>query len=130
RRGENAVGVTLGDGWYRGLGFTEDRDVYGDRLALLMQIRIKYRDGREQTVITDQNWKAATGPILMSEIYDGETYDARLEKAGWTTPGFDDSRWSGVHIASYRKDDLIATGGPPVRRILELRPVKIIKTPA
>ena len=28
----------------------------------------------------------------MSEIYHGETYDARLEKAGWAAAGFDDTR--------------------------------------
>ena len=32
----------------------------------------------------------------MNSIYDGETYDARLEHSGWTMPGFDDSAWSGV----------------------------------
>lgn len=131
RSGDNAVGVLLGNGWYRGeIGFTGQRNHYGDRLALLMQITITYRDGREETVVTDQNWKATTCPILMSEIYHGETYDSRLEKAGWTMPGFVDNQWSGVKIASHRKDHLTAPAGPPVRKIEEVRPVKIIKTPA
>ena len=55
-----------------------------------------YRDGRQEVVGTDANWKSSTGPILMSEIYHGETYDARLEKAGWSRPGFDATSWSGV----------------------------------
>ena len=131
KNGENAVGVMLGDGWYRGnLGWVAKRNVYGDRLALLIEIRITYRDGRQETVVSDQNWKAATGPILMSDIYNGETYDARLEKPGWTMPGFNDSGWSGVKLASHRKDHLIAPAGPPVRRIEEVKPVKILKTPA
>jgi alpha-L-rhamnosidase len=65
----------------------------------------------------------------MSEIYHGETYDARLEKAGWTTPSFDDRPWAGVKVANHRKDDLLAPAGPPVRRIEELKPKKIFKTP-
>lgn len=131
RRGENAVGVLLGDGWYRGnIGFSGQRNFYGDRLALLIQIQIKYEDGRQEIIGTDQNWKATTGPILMSEIYHGETYDARLEKTGWTSPGYVDSDWSGVKVVNHRKDILIAPAGPPVRRIEEVRPVKIIKTPA
>ncbi len=130
-RGENAVGVLLGDGWYRGnIGFTGQRNFYGDRLALLMQMQIKYEDGRQEIIGTDQNWKATTGPILMSEIYHGETYDARLEKTGWTSPGYVDSDWSGVKVVNHRKDILIAPAGPPVRKIEEIRPVKIIKTPA
>jgi len=130
RPGANAVGVILGNGWYRGnIGFSGHRNFYGDRLALLMQLRIDYIDGHSEIVGTDQHWKSSTGPILMSEIYQGETYDARLEKAGWTLPSYDDKDWSGVKIGDYRKDNLVAPAGPPVRRIEELKPVRIIKTP-
>ena len=131
QNGDNAVGVILGDGWYRGnIGFSGQRQLYGDRLGVLMQIKVTYSDGREKTVITDQDWKAATGPILASEIYHGETYDARLERAGWALPGFDERQWVAVKIANHRKDNLVAPAGPPVRRIEEIRPVKIFKTPA
>jgi alpha-L-rhamnosidase len=130
KNGENAVGAILGNGWYRGdLAWEGKRNIYGDKLGLLMQIRITYKDGREEVVGTDQNWKATTGPILMSEIYHGETYDARLEKAGWAGAGYDDKQWSGVKLATHRKDHLIAPAGPPVRRIEELKPIRIFKTP-
>ena len=124
--------MQLGNGWYRGNlpGGIDRRNVYGDRLALLLQVEVTYTDGRKELIGTDQGWKAATGPILMSEIYHGETYDARLEKPGWTAPGFDDREWSAVQVVSHRKDDLVASAGPPVRRIQELKPVKILKTPA
>jgi alpha-L-rhamnosidase len=131
KNGDNAVGVLLGNGWYRGtIGFEGHRNAYGDRLGLLVQISVAYRDGREDLITTDQDWKATTGPILMSEIYNGETYDARLEKPGWTMPGFNDAGWSSVRVANHRKDDLVAAAGPPVRKMQELRPVKIFKTPA
>ncbi len=129
--GANAVGAYLGSGWYRGdlAGWIGRRNVYGDRVALLMQIDVTYKDGRQEAIGTDGRWKAATGPILMSEIYHGETYDARLEKAGWSAAGFDDHEWSAVKSADHRKDDLVAPAGPAVRRIEELRPVRIFKTP-
>ena len=130
KSGDNAVGVLLGNGWYRGDLPGGRRNVYGDRLGLLLQIEVTYQDGRREIVGSDGSWKAATGPILMSEIYHGETYDARLERAGWTSPGFDDREWSGVRVVDHRKDDLIAPAGPPVRRIETVRPVKIFKTPA
>ena len=130
KAGDNVVGVLLGNGWYRGnLAWEDRRNLYGDRLAFLGQIEITYKDGRKETVGSDADWKAATGPLLMSEIYHGETYDARLEKAGWASAGFDDRQWARVRIVDHRKDDLIAPAGPPVRRISELRPVKIFKTP-
>lgn len=132
RQGDNAVGALLGNGWYRGdlMGFAGRRNVYGDRLALLLQIEVTYADGRRQMIGSDSQWKSATGPILMSEIYHGETYDARLEKAGWARPGFDDRGWKGVQVAGYGKDNLVASAGPPVKRIEEIRPVAVLKTPA
>ena len=132
QQGDNAVGALLGNGWYRGdlMGFAGRRNVYGDRLALLLQIEVTYSDGRREIVGSDGSWKSATGPILMSEIYNGETYDARLEKPGWTRPGFDDRDWKSVKLADYGKDTLVAATAPPVKRIEELRPVKVFKTPA
>jgi alpha-L-rhamnosidase len=128
--GHNAVGVLLGNGWYRGeIGFSGQRNFYGDRVALLVQIAVTYRNGRQEIVGSDASWKASTGPILMSEIYHGETYDARLERSGWTQPGFDDGQWTGVRAAGHTTETLLAPAGPPVRRMEELRPVKVFKTP-
>ncbi|HPW21126.1 MAG TPA: glycoside hydrolase family 78 protein [Vicinamibacterales bacterium] len=131
QKGRNAIGVTLGNGWYRGnLAWADGRNHYGERLALLAQLVLTYRGGKQEVVGTDAGWKAATGPILMSEIYHGETYDARLEKPGWSSPGFADADWSPVKVADYPKTNLVAPAGPPVRRIEELKPVQTIRTPA
>src|SRR5260370_41212391 len=80
REGRNAIGAILGDGWYRGrLGFGGGRrNIYGDWLALLAQLEIDYLDGTTERIVTDETWHAARGPILASDIYDGEAYDARL----------------------------------------------------
>ncbi len=131
RNGRNAVGVILGDGWYRGnLAFSGQRNTYGNRLALLAQIRLTFADGSSHIIGSDRDWKASTGPIVMSDIYNGETYDARLEKKGWDSPGYDDASWSGARAVNHSKQNLVAPAGPPVRRNQELRPVKILETPA
>jgi alpha-L-rhamnosidase len=132
RKGENVAGSILGNGWYRGyIGFSGQRQFYGDRLALLAQIQIEYQDGRREIVGTDASWKATAGPIQMSEIYNGETYDARLELSGWDNSNFDVTSWAGVKVHDdYRKDLLVAPAGPPVIRHEEITPVAIIKTPA
>lgn len=130
-QGDNAIGVILGDGWYRGnIGFSNLRNAYGQHLGLLCELRIKYKNGREESIVSDQSWKASTGPIVMSEIYHGETYDARLEKMGWDRVGYDARDWTGVHIADLSKAVLVASEGPPVRRIEELKPTKVFKTPS
>jgi alpha-L-rhamnosidase len=131
RAGENVVGATLGDGWYRGyLAWKDKRNVYGEHLALLCQIRVEHADGSVEVVGTDGAWKGATGPIRMSDIYMGESYDARLERPGWSAPGYDDRDWAPVRVVEPEKRALIAPAGPPVRRIEEIRPVAILKTPA
>jgi alpha-L-rhamnosidase len=130
QEGDNAIGATLSDGWYRGyLGWSDQRNVYGERLALLLQLRITYTDGRVQIVGTDASWKATTGPIRMADIYNGEHYDARLERPGWSGTGYDDSGWAGVRLFDHPKDILIAPAGPPVRRIEEITPIAILHTP-
>jgi alpha-L-rhamnosidase len=131
RSGANVIGATLGDGWFRGrLGWDSKRNLYGSRLALRAQLVVRYADGTSQTVATDSTWKASTGPILVSDIYDGETYDARLEKTGWSSPSYNDTSWRGVRNMDGVKVALVAPVGPPVRRTHEITPVKVIRTPA
>lgn len=132
QEGPNAFGAMLGDGWYRGgLGFGGGRrNVYGDRLGLLAQLEIGYEDGTTQIVGTDDSWRAARGPILMSDIYNGETYDARLEQDGWASPGFDDREWVGVRRIERDLETLVAPVGPPVRRIEHVAPVDITASPS
>ncbi|HET8655086.1 MAG TPA: glycoside hydrolase family 78 protein [Longimicrobiaceae bacterium] len=130
RQGRNAVGVTLGDGWYRGrLAWENNRNTWGKHLALLEQIVIRYADGRRQVVGTGPDWKASTGAIRSSDIYDGELYDARLEKTGWSRPGYADADWNGVRVVDLPMDVLIAQDGPTVRRIREMKPVRIFRAP-
>lgn len=127
--GANAAAVALGDGWYRGT-LLGGRNRYGKQLGLLLQIHLVYDDGREENLVSDGSWKSATGPIRMSEIYAGETYDARLEQPGWSSPGFDDSGWSGVNVVPASGAVLFAAIAPPVRRQEELKPVRIFKAPS
>jgi alpha-L-rhamnosidase len=131
RAGPNVIGVTLGDGWYRGrLGFEGQRNTYGKHLGALAQLVVRYPRGRTEVIGTNEQWKASTGPILMSDIYDGETYDARLEKPGWSRAGYDDRSWHGVRLREGTAPALIAPTGPPVRRMQEVMPVRMLSTPA
>ncbi|MFF9542527.1 glycoside hydrolase family 78 protein [Streptomyces albidoflavus] len=132
RPGDNALGAILGDGWFRGrIGFDgKTRAVYGDRLALLAQLEVVHEDGSTDRVITDSGWRAATGPVVASGIYDGETYDARLERPGWSSPGHDVSGWRGVRTLDRDPSTLVAPDGPPVRRTEEVAPVSVTTSPS
>ncbi|MFW6006511.1 MAG: family 78 glycoside hydrolase catalytic domain [Halanaerobiales bacterium] len=129
--GKNVVGAMLGNGWYRGeLAWEDQKNIYGDKRALLCQLHIKYKNGEEKVVCSDNSWKASTGPILMSEIYHGEIYDARLEEEGWSLPDFDDSTWESVKTINQNKEILVAQENEPVRKIETIKPVELITTPA
>jgi alpha-L-rhamnosidase len=130
REGDNVLGAMLGDGWYRGyMGLKRHRNVYGDRLALLVQLQLNYADGRVEIIGSDGMWRATRGPIQMSDIYMGETYDARLEKPNWDETGYDDNDWHGVRQLDRTKEIVVAQAAPLVRRHEEIRPVRILHSP-
>ncbi len=124
REGDNVLGVILGEGWYSGyLLWYGAKNHYGDTPSLLAQLVVEGSDGSTWTVATDGQWKAATGPLLASDIYQGETYDARRELAGWSESGFDDARWRDADLlAAPERAVLSARPAPAVRAIQELAP--------
>ena len=130
KAGDNAIGVLMGDGWYRGfIGFSGQKNFYGKDISLLMQVNIKFQDGSIDSVITNQYWKSSTGSIQSSDIYNGETSDARAEKKGWLDPTYDDSGWPGVKTASFANMHLLATYNEPIRKHEIFKPKRIFTTP-
>ena len=128
--GQNAVGVSIGSGWYRGyLAWSGNKNSYGSDIALLFQLAITYTDGTTELQLSDESWKSSTGAIRYAEIYHGETIDTRQEKTGWVGAKYNDAEWSGVKAANYSKDVLIATCNEPVKKHETFKPVKVLTTP-
>jgi alpha-L-rhamnosidase len=128
--GNNVAGAMLGNGWYKGfIGFGGQKNYYGNELALLFQLEILYADGTKELILSDGSWKTSTSSVLNSEIYHGETIDARLEQTGWNSTNFDDSKWSSAKVKNDNKVNLIATYNEPIRKHETFKPVKIFTTP-
>jgi alpha-L-rhamnosidase len=129
--GGNAIGVTIGSGWYRTpLAWNNNKNIYGKKLALLFQLEINYTDGSHETILSDGSWKTSDdGPVRNSEIYNGETYDARMEKPGWNSAGYDDKSWSPVSEKDFPKTILISTYNEPVKKHENFKAIKSIITP-
>jgi alpha-L-rhamnosidase len=123
RRGANALGAVLADGWFSGyIGYRGDRDLYGKSPRVRAQLHLEFADGSTTDVATGADWKAATGPILEADFLKGETYDARLEIPGWDRPGLDMGQWGAVDVGCDEVHPLVqAHPGPPVRAIQEFR---------
>lgn len=128
KSGANLTAVTLGDGWYRGnLEFNNKRNLYGKEVALLYQLEVNFVDGTTATINSDGTWKSSlSGPIKKSDIYNGETYDARLAQQNLNLNSAD---WKTVKVANYGKENLVSPVGPPVTAHEEFLPLEIIKTP-
>jgi alpha-L-rhamnosidase len=125
--GRNAAGLFLGNGRYwaprsqAGISAAS----YGYPKALC-QIELEFADGGKEVIATDGEWKLTRdGPIRANNEYDGETYDARHEMAGWPKPGFDDSRWSPAQLVEAPKGRLVAQMAEPIRVVESIKPVKI-----
>lgn len=130
KQGSNAIGVQLGSGWYRGyIGFGGQKNYYGKQLGLLFQLHIDYEDGTSEVVTSDASWKCATGSIVSSEIYHGETIDARKEKAGWSTVAFKDDDWANAKQKENTSPNLVATYNEPIRKHETFKALRLIKTP-
>jgi alpha-L-rhamnosidase len=128
--GLNTVGAILGSGWYNGdLTWNRARNFYGENLAHFVQLHICFEDGSEQVITSDESWKTDYGPILFSEIYHGEIYDAREDIPGWDLPGYDDTSWKEIKRLDIDKTILTAQDGVFVKRIKIVKPIGIIKTP-
>ncbi len=124
--------MTLGDGWYKGrIGFANQKHFYGDTRALLFQLELVYTDGSKEVIGSDESWKFNYGPTRSSNIYDGDTYDARNELPGWTQGGYKESAdWKAVAVIPSGTEKLVGMSGPPVRTHEEFKALKIFKTPA
>jgi alpha-L-rhamnosidase len=128
RSGQNCIGAILGDGWYCGFigGNICARQYWGDRPKLLAQLEITCSDGSCFVVVTDEQWKTTTGPILQADLLMGETYDARLELDGWACPEISDRNWLGACVFPSPDIAIDAQRGPSVKPI-ETIPAKEIR---
>ncbi|HEY8604459.1 alpha-L-rhamnosidase [Tsuneonella suprasediminis] len=127
RQGTNAIGAMIGDGWYASpFGWRIERYGFGPpprRFSAILYV--EFSDGRRQKIATGPGWRSAVAPVLVSEIYDGETRDARLEQPGWDRPEFDDASWVEALVGEAPEARLEAQTAPVLRRMDNLRPIAI-----
>ena len=124
-QGNNVAGVVLGNGWYNQRDRTEEGILWYDTPRMILQIEVEYTDGKQETIITDNSWKVATGPLLHDGIFTGEIYDARMEKDGWNKVNYDDSDWNTAINVRAPEGQLMAQLSPPDRIIRTITPRQV-----
>ena len=127
QQGANTMGVLLGGGWYSSpLTWVGFRDTPGPNL-LRAQLDVALANGTHQTIITDPSWLTASAPITFSEIYGGESYDARRAQTGWNAPHFDASHWTHAAAARPPDSDMLLAAQPdlPIHTAITLHPISM-----
>ena len=124
KKGENAVGVLLGNGFYNVQGgrYRKLQISFGAP-TLRLRMVINYEDGTCDTVVSGKDWKYDLSPVVFNCIYGGEDYDARREQKGWDKAGFEDSSWRPVVVQEAPKGVLRPQMASPVK-IMEYYGVK------
>jgi len=131
RKGENALGVMVGNGWFNPLplrmwGNRNLREALPvGRPRLIGQLEVELDDGSRVVIGTDPTWKVRGGPILRNNVYLGEVYDARREIPGWDKPGSDDPAWANAVPCAVPVGPLQAQPQPPIRVTARFRPVAV-----
>ena len=128
QKGKNAAGMIVGNGWYNMHSkavWDFDKAPWRDRPTMICQIEVTFDDGTSTTIASDSSWKVSTGPIRFDSIREGETYDARMEKPGWSTASYDDSNWGNAAVGEGPGGKLTAQKMPPMKVTRTLEPVKI-----
>ncbi|MFD2327744.1 family 78 glycoside hydrolase catalytic domain [Cohnella sp. GCM10020058] len=136
QEGLNCIAFELGRGHY-----AYGKDWIGDNFSrpdpatgtiepkVLAQLRIEYADGTTETIATDGSWRTTDGPTVDDNIWYGDKYDARLERAGWQLAGYADGDWTAAHTMLPYDGRVESAFVPPIR-IVETIPCAELPSPA
>ena len=115
--GKNSISALLAPGWYETpLEWFQQPNNYGDTPpALKAQLRIEHVDGFVEWVATDASWQASPSYILHSEIYDGETQDARLLSSADESSAANQTAWKGAIAIEPKPVTIEAQDFQPIR---------------
>ena len=96
--GVNTLSAIVTSGWWSDLV----NICHGERNAVIAKLVIRYEDGDEKILVTDETWKADTEacPAGYCSIFSGEEYDAS-KPTKFMLCGYDDSKWSKASLVQY-----------------------------
>lgn len=129
-QGGNAIAIELGNSFYNdnsGVWNWPDA-AWRDNPKLMFELDIEYEDGTSEVIRSDNSWKVTlNGPTVSNGIYYGETYDARREKTGWDSAGYDENGWENAVYVTAPTGALKAENMEPVQKTTTYHPTEITK---
>ena len=89
--GQNCLGTIVAGGWRDNPGvkklISRNAGFHGP-VEVTAMLRLRYADGAEEWICTDEAWQAGYGAYTYATVFDGTDYDAREARPGWNLPGF------------------------------------------
>ncbi len=117
---QNALAAWLGEGFYSQSRVWGSHGMkYGD-CCLIARLEIAYADGETQVITTNTaDWTYKYSPIVLNNLYGGETYDCRLETPDFASPDGDEEDWGAV---------VEAPAPQGILRLCEMPAVRVVRT--
>ena len=126
QKGENVIGVMLGDGFLNSK--TRVWDFAGNvfNAAPKLALSAILTQNAETQTFTAADFRCAKGPVWFNDLRSGVFYDARQEPRGWAAPGFaEDARWHAPLAAGPPRGEARRCRAEPIRMEKALAPVRI-----
>ena len=124
--GDNELRLTLGGGWFHGRiahHWNNGEVPYGKNEMLRCEIHLAFDDGTTQVIGSSKDFQTNNqgGPLRMSDIYDGEIYEA------WRTPEWLEKTgpWANA-VETETAVQVVWNAGAPIRRLQLREPERII----
>jgi len=126
-KGDNVIGVTLGNGFRNPYGGTVwDFQKMKSRGPLVLALCLEAEgEGKRVEIEADESFKTAESPILVNDLRMGYNYDSTKEIPGWNLVGFDDSLWKNALSAEAPKGEKRLCDTDPIVVTEEMEPCAI-----
>lgn len=122
---KNCFAAWLGDGWYsQSRVWTHGGFKYGD-VCLCAELHIEYEDGETEIIATDDSWTYKYSPIVLNNLYGGETYDTRFETPDFAKYTGDEEDWKTCKYDDIPKGELRRCNMPAVKIIRTIPAVSV-----
>ncbi len=123
---ENTISLTAAPGWRMPYGFEKVKiikpwageEIAGNEYAVIAALLIKYEDGTEELIITDDSWTVRETKWRACNLYQGDIYDETF--VGGTYP---------VRVIKHPKNILVPQEGEIITEQETFQPIEVIHTP-
>ena len=128
KKGKNAIGIILGNGFANQSVVGWDFDKASFRAPLCVSMTLTANDGDKSYVLnSDESFRTAPSPITYDMYRYGTHYDARLEIDGWCEADYDDSLWDTVTEADAPHGKIVKCTAEPIVLQEQIKPLSYKK---